>query len=272
MVKKVLFAFIAVLSVISFNSCRYTNPPYDEEVALKMKPWFFGKTGVDNEAVHGLTIIAPTTDAVHFKILPQKYFLKFDDLLSNDNTPLDVDVNVILQIKRDHTPELLRNYGEGWYGTFIEPWFRNRVRDYVSRYSAMDLMSNRETIEEFDAKLKVDLQNYINTLSKKNDFPVMVNEIITGHVNPNAEQLAEMNHTASAIQRKVTEERNAEAEIARAKAERNKAIADKAYMAEMNLSPQQFIQLKWIETIANKQGANVDVLVGSGETPMWNIK
>lgn len=47
--------------------------------------------------------------------------------------------------------------------------------------------------------------------------------------------------------------------------------ADKAYMSELNLSAEQFINLKWIETIANKQGANIDVMVGPA-TSMWNVR
>jgi hypothetical protein len=43
-------------------------------------------------------------------------------------------------------------------------------------------------------------------------------------------------------------------------------------MQEMNLSPAQFIQLKYIEMISNKKDANIDVLVGNGEQPMWNIR
>jgi len=53
---------------------------------------------------------------------------------------------------------------------------------------------------------------------------------------PNSEQLCEMNKTAAAIQAKQTQEKRVEMENAR-------AIADKAYMNAMNLSPSQFIQL-----------------------------
>ena len=56
-----------------------------------------------------------------------------------------------------------------------------------------------------------------------------------------------------------------------AAAAEEKAKADKAYMEEMNLSAGQFINLKWIETVANKQGANIDVMVGPAES-MWNIR
>ena len=63
-----------------------------------------------------------------------------------------------------------------------------------------------------------------------------------------------------------------EMEMVRADAERERAIADKAYMTEMSLSPSQFIELKYIEMIASKKDANIDVLIGSGEQPMWNIR
>jgi hypothetical protein len=75
------------------------------------------------------------------------------------------------------------------------------------------------------------------------------------------------------VQAKQTQERQVEVELAREKAERQRAKADKAYMEEMHLSAADFISLKWIETIANKEGANIDVLVGGGSTnQMWNVR
>ena len=74
-----------------------------------------------------------------------------------------------------------------------------------------------------------------------------------------------MNKTAAAIQAKQTQEKRVEMENARAK-------ADKAYMNAMNLSPSQFIQLRQWDVIEKKDGANIDVLVGGSEVPMWNIK
>ena len=61
--------------------------------------------------------------------------------------------------------------------------------------------------------------------------------------------------------------------MAREKAERQRAIADKAYMNEMKLTPGQFIQLKAWDIIEKKQGANIDVLFNAeGTTKMWNVK
>ena len=264
---------VALTGVLTISSCTFTNPSYDEEVALKMKPWFFGKTGVSEEPVNNITFLALTTDAVHFYILPQKVEFKFDDLLSNDNTPLDVNMYMVMQVQKGRTPELLKNYGENWYHTFIEPYFKNKVREYVSTCSPFDLMSNREVLKKLDQEVATSMKEYVKYLSiTKGAFPVVIQQVTTDRVMPNKEQLNEMNKTAAAIQAKQTQEKRAEMELARAKAEKNKAIADKAYMNELNLSPAQFIQLRAWDVIASKNGANIDVLVGSGETPMWNIK
>ena len=263
---------ITAVLVASLAFFSFVNPSYDEEAALKMKPIFFGNTRVDDEPVNSITLVAPTTTAVYFNILPQKMQFQVDDLLSNDNTPLDVNMYMIIQVKKGQTPDLLRNYGENWFENFIEPYFRNKVREYVSSCSPFDLMSNREVLAKFDDRIKQSMRNYVAALSRRANFPIDIQQVITDRVMPNKEQLEEMNKTAASIQAKQTQEKRAEMELARAKAERNKAVADKAYMTELNLSPAQFIQLRAWDVIEKKNGASIDVLIGGGETPMWNIR
>ena len=82
----------------------------------------------------------------------------------------------------------------------------------------------------------------------------------------------EMDNTAAAIQASKTQEQKLAYEQKREATERQRALADKAYMNAMNLSGEQFIQLKYIELIAEKKDANIDVLVGTGSNPMWNIR
>ena len=264
------FGIVIFCIVLAFFS--FVNPSYDQEAALKMKPIFFGSTRVADDPVNSITLIAPTTTAVYFNILPQKAQFQFDDLLSNDNTPLDVNMYMIIQVKKGQTPDLLRNYGENWFENFIEPYFRNKVREYVSSCSPFDLMSNREVLAKFDERIMQSMRQYVASLSRKANFPIDIQQVITDRVMPNKEQLEEMNKTAASIQAKQTQEKRAEMELARAKAERNKAVADKAYMTELSLSPSQFIQLRAWDVIEKKNGANIDVLLGGGETPMWNIR
>lgn len=263
-------AFIAL--IICMVLVHSVSPDADEEAVLIKKPWIFGHGGVvDSPVESGLTWCWFSTHSEYFKIVPVKHQVDMDDLFSDDNTPLDFHTIIITQIKKGKSPILLQNYGKDWFNTNLYNYYCNLVRDHISQHSPFDLMSNRQILNEIDDKVLKQMQFYVETLSKNKEFPVVVKQVTIGKATPNKEQLAEMNKTAKAVQAKQTQEREAEVQLAREKAERQRAKADKAYMEEMHLSAQDFIQLKWIETVNEKQGANIDVMVGPN-TPMWNIK
>jgi regulator of protease activity HflC (stomatin/prohibitin superfamily) len=264
---------IAIFSVMLFSSCHGVAPDADEEAVLIEHPWFFGHGGVQDEPVEsGLTWCWWTTFSETFKIVPFKHQVDMDDLFSDDNTPLDFHTIIITQIIKGKTPILLQNYGTKWFETNIYNYYCNLVRDHISQHSPFDLMSNRAILNEIDAKVLKQMQEYVAKLSKEKEFPIIVKQVTIGKAIPNKEQLAEMNKTAKAVQAKQTQERQVEVELAREKAERQRAKADKAYREELGLSTQDFISLKWIETIAAKQGANIDVLVGGNANQMWNVR
>lgn len=186
---------------------------------------------------------------------------------------MDFNTIITLQIQKGKSPLLLENYGVNWYDNNIKETYNNLTRHYVSQYSPFDLTSNREVIAHIDSCVKADMIKYIAKLSEKKDFPVTVINVITGRAIPNTAQLAEMNNTAAQIQARQTQERRYEMEVARERAERQRAASDKAYQREMNLTAEQFINLKAWDIIASKQGANIDVLFdGGASSTMWNIK
>jgi regulator of protease activity HflC (stomatin/prohibitin superfamily) len=273
--KKFLAMFsIAIMAMFSLTSCiGCTTVDADEETVLIDKPWFFGHGGVQKKAVEtGLEWIWWSTDTETFKIIPIKHQVDMNDLFSDDNTPLDFHTVIITQIEKGKTPILLQNYGVDWFNTNIYNEYCNLVRDHISQHSPFDLMSNRAILNEIDAKVLKQMQDFVAKLSKEKEFPIIIRQVTIGKATPNEKQLEEMNNTAKAVQAKQTQEREAEVQLAREKAERQRAKADKAYMEEMHLSTSDFISLKWIETIAAKNGANIDVLVGGNSTSMWNVR
>ena len=273
--KKFLTMFsIAIMAMFSLTSCiGCTTVDADEETVLIDKPWFFGHGGVQEKAVEtGLEWIWWSTDTETFKIIPIKHQVDMNDLFSDDNTPLDFHTIIITQIEKGKTPILLQNYGVDWFNTNIYNEYCNLVRDHISQHSPFDLMSNRAILNEIDTKVLKQMQEFVAKLSKEKEFPIIIRQVTIGKATPNDKQLEEMNNTAKAVQAKQTQEREAEVQLAREKAERQRAKADKAYMEEMHLSTSDFISLKWIETIAAKNGANIDVLVGGNSTSMWNVR
>ena len=267
--KKFLFIMVALFATFSMISCHSVSPNADEEAVLIYKPWFFGHGGVDNNPVStGLTWCFLTTRSKTFKITPQRYDIEFDDIMSNDNTPLDYATYITLQVIPGKSPILMQNYGVNWFEHNIEAVYRNFVREEISKYSPFDLMSNREVCTKIDHDVKAKLDNHIAKLSASKEFPVTCREVITGRAKPNEKQLAEMNNTAAAIQARQTQDRKEEMQKAREKAETARAQADKAYMREMNLTPDQFITLKIVE----KGNPNIDVVMGGGSNPIWNVR
>lgn len=267
-----IFYLLLLSIIVSMASCSRVKVNAGEEAVLVHKPMFFGHGGVDKTPIStGSKWVWATTDEVKFSIIPMKYTEHLDDIISNENTPLDFNTQIIIQIDEGKTPILLENYGQKWYTNNIKEQYNNFTRHYVSQYSPFDLTSNREIIAKIDSCVLNDMRKYVKELSTKKEFPITIISVITGRAIPNAKQLDEMNNTAAQIQAKVTEDRRAEKEVARAEAEKKRAIADKAYMREMNLTTQEYIQLKQWEVIEQKKGANIDVLIGGADT-MWNIR
>jgi hypothetical protein len=248
-----MYLIVALFASFSLTGCHCVSPDADEEAVLTEKPWFLGHGGVSEKPVKtGLTWVFWSTNSDYFKIVPIKYQEPLDDIISNENTPLDFNTMITLKIKDGKSPVLLKNYGTNWYDNNIKETYTNLTRHYVSQYSPFDLTSNREVIAYIDSCVKSDMIKYIDKLSQDKEFPLIVENVITGRAIPNSAQLTEMNNTAAQIQEKQTQERRKEMEEAREQAERQRAISDKAYQREMGLTAEQFISLKAWDIIEKK--------------------
>ena len=274
--KKIFSIFVlSLVMVLGFTSCTSVTPDAGQEAVLVHKPWFFGTGGVDMTPVEtGLEYTWLSTDYVIVGMLPTKYDEQLDDVTSNDNTLLDFNTQIQLQVQDNKSPILIKNYGENWYANVIQEVYRNTVRNYISKFGPFDLMSNREVLDSINIAVKKDVENHIANLSAKSgELPITVVNVLVGRAIPNDMQKEEMNRTAAATQAKRTEESRRDMLIAKEAAERQRAIADKAYQDELGLNTDQFIQLRAWEIIKDKQGANIDVLFNAeGTNKMWNVR
>ena len=167
--KKIILMFcFAILGMSALTSCHSVSPDADEEAVIVKKPWFIGHGGVEQQAVQtGLTWCWWSTSGYYFKIVPVRHEITLDDLFSDDNTPLDFHTVIITQIEQGKSPILLQNYGEKWFDTNLNNYFCNLVRDHISQHSPFDLMSNRQVLNQIDTKIRKQMQDYVNALSKK---------------------------------------------------------------------------------------------------------
>ena len=275
MKKKTMLSALSLCLMMGLNSCINVAPGAGEEAVLIHKPYIFGHGGIDEKPVEtGRQYEWFSTSYVIVSMLPQKFDEKLDDAASNDNTLLDFNTQIQLQVEDNKSPVLIKNYGSNWYVNVIQEVYRNTVRNYISKFGPFDLMSNREVLDSINFAVKNDMERYIDDLSAKSgELPIDVVNVVVGRAIPNEKQKAEMDNTAAATQAKRTEESRYEMLKAKEAAERQRAIADKAYQEEMGLSADQFIQLKAWEVIEKKEGANIDVLVGANSASnMWNVR
>ena len=266
---------ISTAMVLGISSCTSVTPDAGQEAVKIHKPWIFGTGGVDMTPVEtGLEYTWLSTDYVIVGMLPTKYDEKLDDVTSNDNTLLDFNTQIQLQVQNDKSPILIKNYGENWYANVIQEVYRNTVRNYISKYGPFDLMSNREVLDSINIMVKQDMESHIANLSSKSgELPINVVNVLVGRAIPNEMQKEEMNRTAAATQAKRTEESRRDMLIAKEAAERQRAIADKAYQNELGLTTDQFIQLRAWEIIKDKQRASIDVMFNADNTnKIWNIR
>ena len=268
-----LGALMAIVLMATMMSCTYVSVNGDEEAVLIMKPFFFGHGGVDDTPVSsGRIMVAATTDDIIFKITPNAYSEKFENLISEDNVPLDFETHLTLRILKGSTPDLYKTFGADWYEHNVSTKFRSLVRDVVSAYKMQDLISSREILTAIDDKLYKSMESYFKHIK----IPVDIIQVTIGAATPPDEVLVETQKTAAQNQSILTQEARAKAELSRKQAEINKAIADEAYKQQMGMTISDYLELRQleiekekVELIKDKQ--NVSIIFGDVK-PVKNIK
>lgn len=277
--KNFKFILLAIVVMISFTSCDICTVDGGEEGVFIKKPWFFGEGGVDpNALTSGSEWKVWSTDYVVYSVINTKYTENFDDVATNETTPVDMDAHIFLRVKAGKSPILHNNYGTNWYDNNIKEIFRKYIKDFVSRYDMITLVSEREIYDDIEPVIKQQMIDYINSLSESKELPIEVVNVVVDKAKPNEGVREELNNTAIYMQQRNTQVMKQEMEVARRETERLRALADKEYQNTMGFTPQQFIMLRAlelenqkIEMIKNKSNVNVDVMLGQ-TTPMWDIK
>ncbi len=272
MKKTIKLLFVMVL-MINLTSCSLVRVNGDEEAVLISKPLIFGHGGVsDSPVTSGSEMCAVSTDGIVFKTSPIAYIEKFENLISDDNVPLDFETHLTLRIQKLTTPELYKNFGTDWYMNNVSNKFRSLVRDLISSYKMQDLISNRQIMSRIDSVLEKELTVYF----KEINLPVDIKQVTIGAATPPAEVLVETQKTAAQNQSVLTQKARATAETSRKQAEINKAEADNAYRQTMQMTMEEYLHLRQLEIEKEKlevaKGSkNISVIMGNAQ-PMFNIK
>ncbi|UWF82176.1 MAG: SPFH domain / Band 7 family protein [Bacteriophage sp.] len=247
----------------------------DEELVFVKKPIIFGSGGVDSEPLtSGSQWRWFSTDEVIFKVSPIQYEEEFKDIFTSDNTPINLSANLLLQIEKGSTPKLLTDFGEKWYDNNIQVQFVKYVRDEISKYPMKELTSKREIYDNVEMVVNEKVQQII----KDKKIPVNVLAVVVNRAVPKDDVMEELTRTAIQIQAQETQEQREKTESKREAAEIKRAQADKAYQREMSLTADQYIKLRAleiekekVEMIKNKQNVKINMLMGNGAQPIYDV-
>lgn len=264
MMRKLLLAGVAALAVAGCGSAKIDAG--QEGVVLK-QPMFLGSGGVDPIPLKtGRAYIAWTTKVIKVNMQPIQQQVTFEDLMSSDGIPLHFDA--VIRFRITDSVRLIKDYGPNWYANNLEAEFRNRVRQAVRKHGMNETAIDTTAIDAIDHEVTLAMLQYI----KRSNLPIELLKITVGKANPPDAIKDQRIKTAEEQQRKLTMEQSQAAEEARLGAERARAQADNAYRQEMGLSPEQFVQIKQIDTISAVCRAGNCTFVSGGGTPIVDTR
>lgn len=270
---------LAVALTLGLSACTVAQPDAGEEAVFVAKPILFGHGGVvDTPVKTGLSYAAFSTGKVYVNVKPAEYHVRFDDLQTRDGVPIDFDATLVLQVT--DSVKLVRDFGAYptseqdtrpvWYTANVDAAFRELVRQAVRKHGMNEIAIDTSAIAAVDNEVTAGLEAYI----KASKLPVKIVRITVGKANPPEAVKNQRIETAQQEQKVISEGKRELAEIGRKKAEQARAEADNAYRVQMNLSPEQFVDLarsenEKIACIAAKGGCTIikggagGVLVGA---------
>jgi len=255
-----------VAGVLLLTGCTKVDTAPGTESVIMDKPIFVGQGGVRGETFKpGRNYTWWSSEAIGINMQNLKIEEVFDDLMTSDTVP--VDFRTTLQIRITDPIAIVKTYGtETWYANNLQRQYQALVRDEAKKYSMNDLLTGTDTASTMERNVRAGLDKII----KENKLPFVVADLSIGRALPNKNVLEQIDMTAAQQQRSKTMIEQEKAEVQRKRAEQARAAADNAYRQEMQLSPDQFLQLEGIKRYSDacRAGTTCTFVMGATNTPM----
>ena len=271
-----------LLAMCALTGCSVASPDAGHQVVWVEKPMFFGHGGVDSDPVTtGRSYGAITSDAIDVDMLPQRFDMEFDDMMTKSGVPVSFHVVATCQIT--DSVKLVKQYGakrytdkdgtpqgwEFWVHNLDQP-IRTAVRDSVKKRDMQEMAIDQSAADAVGTEVATATIKII----QQTGVPLTCSAINVGRVNPPDAIKNQRVETAAQEQRAITEQQRKLAEDQRKAAEQSRANADNAYRVEMQLTPEQFIQLETIKMqrdVCGKEGT-CTFFVGGSPMPTISMK
>ncbi len=248
-----------------------TTAKQGEALVFVKKPLMFGFSGVsDDVKMTGTWFHLWTTSGIPVSITPYQKIEVFNDLATSNKTPIDFDAPIQFVVNPENVWMIIDKYQSvtKWYKLKIKQIYREEVRNYARGKTSDNLMYDASELKLMGEAVRAKVQAVIDE-DKFADVTVV--RVLIGKANPPKALADEIAETSRQTQRKKTEHQKMLAEKTRKTAERERALADKAYQSEMGMTTEQYLRSRQIEnqslqvqnvTLAIKEGKNVNFMIG----------
>ena len=275
--KRVLLLVLLLVPIcMTMAGCSVAAPNAGHQTVWVIKPFFFGHGGIDPIPVTtGRSYGALTSDAVDVNMLPQRIDMEFDDMMTKSGVPVSFHVVATCQIT--NAVKLVSQFGAeaddkggwGFWNRNLDQPIRTAVRDAVKKRDMQEMAIDQSAADAVGDEVAAATVKII----KQTGVPLTCSAVNVGRVNPPDAIKNQRIETAAQEQRAITEQQRKLAEDQRKAAESSRAAADNAYRQQMQLSPEQFIQLEQIKMQSKVcASGNCTMLIGGGSAvPLINI-
>lgn len=280
---RMMIAAFGVFMMCGLGGCSTASPDQGHQVVWVEKPWFFGHGGVDPTPITtGRSYGAITSNAVDVDMYPQRFDMEFDDMMTKSGVPVSFHVVATCQIT--DSVKLVKLFGAdrytdqngnlggwGFWNRNLDQPIRTAVRDSVKKRDMQEMAIDQSAADAVGQEVATATIKIIQQIG----VPLNCTSINVGRVNPPDAIKTQRIETAAQEQRAITEQQRKLAEDQRKAAEQSRAAADNAYRQEMQLSPEQFIQLEAIkmeQAVCEKGGCQFFLGASGGPIPTINVK
>ena len=272
---KIKLTALAVLGVFTLSGC-FSPSQVDAgtEGVMVKKPYIFGHGGVDETPLKtGLTWTVWSTEVKRINIKPFNIDEKFDDLVTQDNNRVDFKIHLTFKHIAGKTPILVENFGNNWYRNKVREPLRNSTRSFTKTHKMFEMTTDSEVTDKLEEMVTKEIRQFL----KDEKIPTELVLATVGRVMPPAKVIAATEETAVQEQNVKTQNERVAAEQSRENAERAAAKADRAYMNEMGMTPQEYLQMKKLENErlaiegASSGKINMSLILGNAQ-PIFNVK
>ncbi len=281
--KRIFLSLLSAASICGIAGCSVASPDAGHAAVWVEKPWFFGHGGVDPMPITtGQSYGALSSTAIDVDVLPQRVDMEFDDMMTSTGVP--VSFHVVCTFRVIDAVKLVTLFGadrdrdkdgnlEGWgfWTRNIDQPMQNAVRDAVKKRDMQEMAISQTAADAVGQEVKDAAVGIVQRLG----LPIVFTSVNVGRVNPPDAIKNQRIETAAQEQRAITMQQMKLAEDQRKAAETSRAAADNAYREEMQLSPEQFIQLEQIKMqrdVCGHGASNCTIFMGGAPLPTLNVK